>query len=410
MAQREGGYWMYLAIGFLILFVAAAVLFFDQQSQREQRDKEIEGLKNQVSREQESNRRLNQDINDLYALIGGTKYQAGETWPGNEYFKDLMKDNAERAVNVAMTDLGQARRTYTHLVEPYEDFPTLISQMIKTRDEAFQERATSNESLIAAKRQADASQEQMRGQLNAAQERVAELQRSNDDLDQQLKTSKAEWVAQIEELTDTMNEQVIQLNRRVNFLLSEKGSLQQRIEKLNEEVIKEKTFDDVEPDGELLELADSVGKGWINLGRVDHLRPGIVFRVFQPIKGGKKLLKGRVEVVRVNENMSEVRVVEEIDDLTPMTKGDLISSPFYDPKAQPVFVFATSELATDDYTKEYLEAKIASYGASVGEQVTLETDYLVATEGYELSDAYKAARGLNVTVIRERDLLEFIGR
>jgi NAD-dependent DNA ligase len=51
-----------------------------------------------------------------------------------------------------------------------------------------------------------------------------------------------------------------------------------------------------------------------------------------------------------------------------------------------------------------------SYGAQIRDKVDINTEFLVATKNFENTPEYKAARELGVTVIRERDLLEFIGQ
>ena len=76
-------------------------------------------------------------------------------------------------------------------------------------------------------------------------------------------------------------------------------------------------------DGSVLTVLAS-GKGWINLGRVDRVRKGQVFSVFQSIKNGRWLLKGRLAVIAVKETMSEFRVLEEQDSLNPISSGDYV--------------------------------------------------------------------------------------
>lgn len=394
----------------LVLLLVSIFLFWDQMAKKNELAERARGLDGDLKAQVGQNRELTEEITGLQVLIGGTGYEDGDQWPGNQHFTDAMKDKAERTLNTALSALGEANRNYDYLVQPFDDLPNLLTQLTTLRDEAFKARSESDTQLVEAKQQQAATGVQLRENLASAQQTVADLEQRNEDLDNKCKEEKAEFVRQLDEAKEECTEQIIALNRKINFLRSENGSLKQRIDRLLEEVNKEKTFDDVEPDGQLLSVVDAVGKGWVDLGRNKHLRKGIVFRVFRPIKGGKKLFKGRVEVLRVQESMAEVRIIEERDSLNPITSGDFISSPFYDPKAQPVFVFASPDLTSKDYTKEYLRAKMESYGAVVADNVDLKTDYVVATRGYEDTPAYKAARELGVTVIRERDLLEFIGR
>ncbi len=108
--------------------------------------------------------------------------------------------------------------------------------------------------------------------------------------------------------------------------------------------------------------------------------------------------------------MSEVRIIDEVDSLNPIAPGDFVASPLYDPESDLIFVFAGTELESGRITRDNLVMKMESYGAKIGDKVDLSTDYLVAMKNYESSPEYRTARELGVTVIRERDLLEFIGR
>jgi NAD-dependent DNA ligase len=143
---------------------------------------------------------------------------------------------------------------------------------------------------------------------------------------------------------------------------------------------------------------------------VNHLSNGLMFRVFQTVKGGKKVYKGRAEVVKVDETNSEVRIVEEVDPLNPIVQGDMVSSPFYDPKANPVFVFAGSELDSKEVTREYVVQKMKNYGAQIRNKVDVNTDFLVALKNFENTPEYKSAREFGVTILREKDLLTFLGQ
>src|SRR5690606_8106139 len=120
--------------------------------------------------------------------------------------------------------------------------------------------------------------------------------------------------------------------------------------------------------------------------------------------------KGTVEVARVDEDYSEVRITEEVDSLrNPIADGDQVASPLYDEAKRLVFVFAGTELHSKEMTLEFLKAKLRSYGITISERVDHETSFVVALKGYETSGEYAEARRLRVPVLREADLLEFIG-
>jgi NAD-dependent DNA ligase len=48
------------------------------------------------------------------------------------------------------------------------------------------------------------------------------------------------------------------------------------------------------------------------------------------------------------------------------------------------------------------------FGGTISDSVALDTDFVVALKGYEDSAVYDLARDLGVTILREKELLEFI--
>jgi hypothetical protein len=393
----------------MVFFGVMTAWFFINNAEKERLRGELQAKETQIQQLNKSNRTLTTERAELQELIAGP---SAAQWAGTAaILGDDLKGKAEKAINAALQEKGEAPpRNYTYLTEPYKDIESLFLWYREARDTAHNARAADNDALVKAKAAADEAIAKLREEHQTSLQRITELEARVEDLDNQGKQEKAGFVRDIEQLKRENSDRTITMTRELNRKDTEIGSLKRRIEDLLSEANKAKTIEDIEPDGRILNLSGLAGKGWIDLGRVNHLRKGLVFRVFQYVKGGKKAYKGRAEVIKVDETVSEVRILEEDDALNPISNGDYIFSPFYDPEAQPVFVFGGTGLAAKDVTKEYLVMKMKDYGAVVKDKVDLYTDYLVALTDYESSPEYKAARELNVTVIRERDLLEFIGR
>ncbi|MGB1072393.1 MAG: BRCT domain-containing protein, partial [Planctomycetota bacterium] len=181
-----------------------------------------------------------------------------------------------------------------------------------------------------------------------------------------------------------------------------------RIEELKREIVREETFAMVKPDGEILNVSEELGKAWISLGTKNKLRRGLVFDVFAYQKGGKRISKGRVEVLKVEDDFSEVAVLENLDRFNPISAGDQITSPFFDQDDVPHFVFAGEAATNGKYSVEEMVRKIELFGGVVSTSVALDTDFVVAVKGYEETEEYGLARDLGVTILRERELLDFI--
>jgi len=408
MAQREGSTYLYLFIVACVLFMIMTVVFFIDNSDKQRIEEQLGLRDDRIKQLEASNRQLSDASNNLKILIAGP---GGDTsWRGEEDYRNEMKTKAEAAINEVLADLKQSKRSYDSLIGCYGDIQGLFKQLIAARDEAFAKRETASQAEVKGRETSDSTVTELKKKTEEILGQLQELQTKFEDLDNKSKQEKAELVKEKEKIQDESSDRIIQLSRQINYKENQIKALDNRIDKLLEESRKEREFDEIEPDGKLVDVLGASGKGWINLGRVNHLRNGLVFRVFQYLKGGKKLYKGKVEVQRVDEDTSEVRIVEEVDGLNPIVARDMVSSPFYDPKDQPIFVFAGSELESRNVTKDYVISKMKSYGAQIRDKVDINTEFLVATKNFENTPEYKAARELGVTVIRERDLLEFIGQ
>jgi hypothetical protein len=409
MAHREGSVYLYLFIAASVLFVGMAVLFFLGNAEKQEITADLNRTKSSLTEREKNVKDLTDKIRELHVVIGGTG--AGENpLAAQTYIDEELKKKAETAINEATKDLGEAARTYGYLTQPYADLSSLLLKYRQARDEAFAKSASAKDGEEKARQASEETIAKLREENKTALDKITELEQKYEDLDNKAKTEKQDLVKQIDQIKDGATSKEVNLNRTINWNLNTIGNLNARIDRLQREVNKEKTIEDIEPDGRLVSLLSSAGRAWIDLGRVNHLRKGLVFRVFQYGKGGKKHYKGRVEVQSVDEKMSEVRIVDEVDELDPIVGGDYVSSPFYDPKAEPVFVLAGTEFESREVTREGVIAKMQSYGAKIQDKVDLSADFLVAIKNYENTPEYKSARDLGVTIIRERDLLEFIGR
>ncbi len=416
MAQREASIYLYLFILMLILFAVMTVLFLSTNAEKTRITGESNRFEKDFERQEQDNRRNAEEITKLKVLIGGPSYSDGP-WPGEEHFRQEALQSVQEKINEAIKfavsegiDEDSSARQYDYLTAPYEDMPSLLLLFKNSLVEARAARRESDDTRSQETVSHTETIDVLRTESSGLRTTITGLESRVEDLDNKSQEKEQDYLQQIEEVKDNWSDEVITLKRELNFKDNQIRSLQNRLDKLLEETRKEKSFDDVEPDGTILAVLSDSGKAWINLGRRNLLRKGLVFRVFQFVKGGKRLYKGRMEVRKVDERMSEMRVIEEVDSLNPIAKGDFVASPFYDPESDLIFVFAGTELESGRITRDNLGMKMESYGAKIGDKVDLSTDYLVAMKNYESSPEYRTARELGVTVIRERDLLEFIGR
>ncbi|MHC4392170.1 MAG: BRCT domain-containing protein, partial [Planctomycetota bacterium] len=127
-------------------------------------------------------------------------------------------------------------------------------------------------------------------------------------------------------------------------------------------------------------------------------------------KGGKRKKKGMIEVKRVEGETSECAILEQYDRADPIIKGDHIASPFFDKKKEMVFVFVGERLTNDRYERQQLERRIRDFGGRVDDEITIDSDFVIAIKNAEQSPEFAKAVQFGVVIMRESDLLEFIGQ
>lgn len=404
MARREGTIYLYLFIVSCVLFLVMTVLFFIDNADKQELTKKLTQARAKSEEVEKKNRAISESAQELRELIAGPT-ATEEEWSSERYMTEL-----QDRVAFAISEVVGTKREYTYLVQPFPELQKLFKNLVDTRDEAVASRQLAVDELTKARENGQVTIAGLRKDHAEKLEELQGLQDRYEDLDNRAAEEKAVLVRDSSEEADRNSDTIIGLNRRISNLAIEKNFLYLRLEECKRETLKEKSIEDISADGELVDILHFASRGWIDIGRKNNLHSGIVFRVFHEGKGGKKFIKGSVEVLKVGEETSEVRIIEEADSLNPIVVGDKISSPFYDPRARPVFVFAGNELESKQVTRDYLEAKMKGYGAVIRDNVDINTDFLVAMKNFEVSSEYEAARELGVTIIRERDLLEFIGR
>lgn len=195
----------------------------------------------------------------------------------------------------------------------------------------------------------------------------------------------------------------------------EKAKVESKVSELNDrikelQVKKRRSLAETEPDGEIVHADQRLGLAWVNLGQEDRLRRGTSFEVFQYVKGGARKIKGHVEIRALEAKSSQVAILDQLDPADPITKGDLIASPFYDKKKTMHFVFVGERPANDRYGMEELTRRIEETGSKVDKSVSIDTDFVIATEKAEEQEDFNKAVQFGVIIMREAELLEFLGR
>ena len=185
----------------------------------------------------------------------------------------------------------------------------------------------------------------------------------------------------------------------------------QKIQRLKEKIRRRRTVEDLLPDGEVVVSHHTLGYVWISLGRIHGLQKGTVFRVFQYTKGGERNFKGKIEVVRVDVELSQARVLEEYYRDSPIVRGDYVFSPFFDRKRPLNIVFAGEGPSSKLYRLSQYKRWVEQIGQNVQMKVNHRTDFLVLLKGYDMSKAYEDARNFPwIIFVTEKEFLEYLKR
>ena len=157
-------------------------------------------------------------------------------------------------------------------------------------------------------------------------------------------------------------------------------------------------------DGQVLQARVTAGFVIIDRGLDHDLRTGTRFQVYNRV-GGRNLIKGEVEVVRVEQRMALTRVIEEVSPDHPIIPGDHLHNPIYNSDETKVFVIKGE---FERFNHAELARFIREIGGRVDNDISTESHYLVA--GDNAAEALESARLYGVTIMSEDQLMDFVRR
>ena len=401
MARGQGGIHFSYLIVVVVICIMTILFAFSQNSTIA--DLEASAVKLREERDAKENqvRDLSTRYDDLSEVVTGSAAESPDV--------DLLKGKLDQCGNDLKDVLGMSA------VPTPLGMDDALGEMTKALTSLKSSLEQQTATAVSATDRSLQHQQEVQEVRNEFQARVDELRNENNDLQTQLERTRAdsrEEVSrlqnEIQELEEDSSSRLYAVNRDLQITQGLLDKAHQRIKQLEYELKQEQDWGMVDPDGEVLRVEEELGFAWINIGRQDRLRRGLVFQVFQTVGGGKRVTKGRVEVARAEEDFAEVRILETIDPYNPIAIGDQVTSPFYNKETTPIFVFAGDRPVNNRLSREEMVQKIEAFGGTVEDDVRLETAFVVALAGYAETDEYDEARSLGVTILREQELLEFI--
>jgi NAD-dependent DNA ligase len=263
-----------------------------------------------------------------------------------------------------------------------------------------------------------------------------------ESLTQKLKDAEAKAATDLQAVTTEKENATARLNQQLTEANSQRDEAQTQNRKLTEEITSTKDTANKEvltaksaqrtldaqvsayksdlktqretdvPDGKIIAVNRSMKTAFIDLGGRDQLRRGTAFKVFELVRGGDKISKGRVVVTDVGPERSTVAIESESSGMS-ITESDVVVNPVFNKGRQTRFVIL-GEL-TGRANKEMAKRILENAGARVDDKVSVETDFVVlgvkeAPDAPELteSEQYKQAQAWGIEIIRSRDLDPFL--
>jgi hypothetical protein len=280
--------------------------------------------------------------------------------------------NVDREVNQLRQDLSARQLASTQSIGEKDGTITQLRRDLEDTRNSF------NTQIVDLERQRDA----LRDQYRDLDSRLAEL-RATADTEQRNLTTEA---GVLKQRNDILSERLDAVARRTE-----------------------------QPDGSILTVSERLGKGWIDLGRLDRVRLGMQFEIRNASTGS---VKGRAEVSRVEENRSEIRILTVADRFDPITPNDLVLNAIFDPTREPVAVLLGDGYGS--YSAGDMKALLGEIGILVHAEVSNETDYLILGTPFFDPDtgdllpwssqaSYKASEALSVQVVPRRDWMSWLG-
>jgi hypothetical protein len=362
MAQRGEGQGLQIAVisfAILAIVLAGTAYFFFASAQSAQ--KELDASKKRAADMQQQNAKAMYRIAAMNYVLG---------------LEGIAKPDVEVAKGAAGGDDPKVKE----LLDNFEADIALVGDQVAP--DGAKSYRTFTTALIAALNKKNATAAD-----SMAQSRVAEAKRDQTIIDEKNRSDTAtaaaeKAAAEYKQESETFAAQRNQMEQdktvftsTVTNLKSQSGSALQKVNDEKEAVIKQNTrllasnqalLVELEklrnqqsglkeqPDGYILRVDQRLRLVWINVGRADGLLRQTTFAVFDHDENGysTKKRKARIEVIDVQDHMSEARILED-SPANPIISGDVIETPAWTPGQHIHFALALKMDINKDGVDDY---------------------------------------------------------
>lgn len=355
-------------------------------------------------------------------------------------------DNTETVLGAAQSSINQYGGSFAApsfnetIISMREALNKLTSEKVKAAAEyqelnekysALETRHRGAEDIIDKKRR-DA-EEKLNQQITYANDEIAKRDKEIKKREEEIQSKNLE-IAQITQ----------ELEGQIDDLKIETEKLANINDELRDKQSKESKLSFQIPDGKITRVDHEVGLVWLNLGRIDGLKPRTMFSVYdndnQSVGSDVTDIKGTIEVVRIiGPHEAEARIVSD-DPRRPIFQDDFVYTPLWEVGQVNRFSFVgLIDIDGDKLsdrgklhdiianTGSIIDNEVDDNGVSTGEGLTVDTRFLVLgripdvkevlenekaaiIEMQRLKVEYiKQARLNAVPIINLNEFLDFIG-
>jgi len=402
--RTENNAMLYALVAFVALFIVATVLtiifyvkYQDQMNIAQQTQRELADFINK------------KDMQQAMKIVGPKTTR--ETYFGNmvAYFdrmarfavglpaegltaKDLT-DNAQSNVEQAVEDLAELKLTMpafdpntSGLVSVVKDLHSAMKQAQDTLARQQQEIAELKDNLKKARSDAIEMEQMLQERIIGYVQEITKIKSDYNDLQVLLRKTGGE---QLQMLNDQLKQEKQRYEKTYNDLLQAKAQLDTtmaKLEKTQKQLLKYIGSPNPEavaykPDGKVILVDNQIVH--LNIGRDDHVYPGLTFGVYQrsaPIPSNGKG-KAEIQVYDVQKNVSAARVIVA-EPGQPIVVDDIVANLVWDSNYTNTFVIAGDFDLDGDGTADYnadikLAELIKKWGGAAADDVTIDTDFVI---------------------------------
>jgi hypothetical protein len=401
MAQRGEGQGLQIAvISFAILAIVLAGMSFFFFSSAKTAQKDLEAKNKTVSEQQQQINKLMYKVDAMSYVLGVdgktlqdvdvSKSKAGGDDPKvKELLDTFASDVALVGDQVGATGTKNYHTFTDGLLTALNKKNASASDAMeqsknaeRARDQVAKDEAARTNAAVAAAEKAATDYKQASDTFVADRARIEEEQSKFTSQLTSVKTDAKTSVQKVSDEKEALLKQITTLRATNQRLVEELEKYKNKMAGLKEQ-----------PDGHIMRVDQRLRMVWIDVGRNDGLLRQTTFAVYDHNENGASTTKpkGRIEVVNVEEHLSEGRILEDMPS-NPIITGDVIETPAWSPGQRIHFALAMKMDINKDGVDDYdlvkniilmnggvIDAELRPDGTRLG-QIDPNTRYFVVGE------------------------------